>query len=304
MEAAVGAVFNPGVMSGRDEIRLERMRAAPQTIELDFAIAHHARIRRSSAEIFGDEIIYDAGGEVGTQIDHVKWKIHPLRDSARVLEILVRAAGAAALRDRRRWLGRETHRDPDDVVAILPQHRRGDAAVDPARHRDQNSRAHRDAPSATGSAAATRRHTSGMMVATASISFAVVFQPRLIRSELRASARLRPIASSTCDGSTAPAAHAEPIETSTSARSSAINMLSPSTFGNVRFSVFGIRPVSGPLSLSPGMASRKRARSVAASISIRDDSTGIERMSASADAPNAIAPSRFGVPARRPASCG
>ena len=36
-----------------------------------------------------------------------------------------------------------------------------------------------------------------------------------MRSELRASATLRPIASSTCDGSTAPAAHAEPIETST-----------------------------------------------------------------------------------------
>src|SRR6266851_9848980 len=99
MESAVAAVFNSGVMSSRDEIRLERMRAAPQTIELDFAIAHHARIRCSSAQIFRNEIIDDAGGEVGTQIDHVKRKIHPLRDSARVLEILVRAAGAAALRD-------------------------------------------------------------------------------------------------------------------------------------------------------------------------------------------------------------
>ena len=50
----------------------------------------------------------------------------------------------------------------------------------------------------------------------------------------------RPIASSTCEGSTAPAAHADPIETSTPSRSSAISMLSPSTPGKVRLSVLPI----------------------------------------------------------------
>src|SRR5216683_3074301 len=102
MEAAVGAVFNPGVVSGRDEIRLERMRAAPQTIELDFAIAHHARIRRSSAEIFRNEIVNDAGGEVGAQIDHVKRKIHPLRAAATLLstppDIATRTRALIAMR--------------------------------------------------------------------------------------------------------------------------------------------------------------------------------------------------------------
>src|SRR5260370_26006262 len=101
MEAAVGAVFNSGIMSGRDKIRPERMRATTQAIELDFAIAHHARIRRSSAQIFRNEVIDHASGEVVAQIDHVKREIHPLRDSARVLEVLMRTASAATLRDRR-----------------------------------------------------------------------------------------------------------------------------------------------------------------------------------------------------------
>src|SRR5260370_10674463 len=102
MEAAVGAVFNPGVVSGRDKIRCQRMRAGPQTIELDFAIAHHARIRSAPAEIFGDKVIDHAGGEVGAQIDHVKRKIHPLGDPARIFEILMRATSAATLCASRR----------------------------------------------------------------------------------------------------------------------------------------------------------------------------------------------------------
>src|SRR5260370_15848749 len=38
MEPAVWAVFDPRVVSGRAEIRLERIRAAPQAGELDFAL--------------------------------------------------------------------------------------------------------------------------------------------------------------------------------------------------------------------------------------------------------------------------
>ena len=50
-----------------------------------------------------------------------------------------------------------------------------------------------------------------MISAAWAMSSALVLQPRLMRSELRASAALRPIAISTCDGSTAPAVQAGPI---------------------------------------------------------------------------------------------
>ena len=148
---------------------------------------------------------------------------------------------------RRRAIGveagfrRQAHRDADDVVALLRSIAAATELSTPP-----------DIATITRALIAVRplrwfggRDPSpdrGMIAATASISSAVVFQPRLIRSELRASATVRPIARSTCDGSTAPAAHAEPIDTSIPSRSSAISMLSPSTPGNVRLSVFGSRP--------------------------------------------------------------
>ena len=57
-------------------------------------------------------------------------------------------------------------------------------------------------------------------------------------------------------------------------------------------------------SADPGIASRKRINSDAASESIRSDSAALAFIAASAAAPNATAPSRFGVPARMPLSCG
>src|SRR5208282_2313022 len=285
MKSAVGALLYSGVMSGRDIVGCKRASAAPQAIEFDLAIAHHARIRRAAAQIFGDEVIDHARGEVGAQINHVKRKIHLLRHPARIFEIVMRAAGAAALRDWPRRLGHKPHGHAHHVIALLAHDRRGDGTVHPARHRNQHSRPHRALASDSGSAAATRRHTRAISAATASISCAVLFQPRLILSELRASATLRPIARNTCDGSTAPAAHAEPIETSIPARSSAINMLSPSTPGNVRLSVLGSLPASGPFKRRPGIASRMRANSDAASEPIRTDSAAIASIAASAAAP-------------------
>src|SRR5216684_6805160 len=246
MEAAARVTFDARVMASRDEIRFERTCALPKPIELDFTIAHDARIRRPPSKIFGDEMVDHPRVKVRAQIDDIEREVHSLRYPARVLEIVVRAAGAAPLRYRRLHLRRKPHRDADNVITLLAQHRGGDRTVHPAGHRDEHARGHRTA-SARGSAAATRRQTRGIISPARAISSAVVLHPRLSLSELRASSVLRPIASSTCDGSTAPAAHADPIETSTPSRSSAISMLSPSTPGNVRLSVLGIRPASGPL---------------------------------------------------------
>jgi len=55
----------------------------------------------------------------------------------------------------------------------------------------------------------TSRRTAAMVRA---ISSSVVARPRLKRSELCASSRLRPSERSTCEGSSEPAAHADPLE--------------------------------------------------------------------------------------------
>src|SRR5579863_468740 len=309
---SVGAGCDPRVMAGRDEVRLKGARALPQAIELDLAIAHHARIRRAAAQVLGSKVVHHTGSEIRSQIDDVKGKIEPLRYPARVLEIVVRTTGPSAARFARRPLGRKPHRHPDDIVALVAEQRRGHGTIDSAGHRNQHPRLHRAAPTVvaadsaelTGSAATTRRQTSGINSPARAISAAVVLQPRLMRKELRAAAGSRPIASSTWEGSTAPAAQAEPIDTSTPSRSSAINIVSPSTYGKVRLRVFWMRSRRGPFRRSPGIARSSRSSNWADNAPTRIDSSSRAPITVSAATPKPIAPARFGVPARSPVSCG
>src|SRR5258708_27295957 len=53
----VGALLYSGVVPGSHVAGIQRAGTAPQAIELDLAIAHHARIRRATAEIFGNEAV-------------------------------------------------------------------------------------------------------------------------------------------------------------------------------------------------------------------------------------------------------
>ena len=48
MEAAARVALDTGIVAGRDVIRAERRGALAQAIELDLAIAHHARVRRAA----------------------------------------------------------------------------------------------------------------------------------------------------------------------------------------------------------------------------------------------------------------
>jgi len=118
-------------VTGGDEIRVERAGAAPQPIELDLAVAHHAWIGRPAGEIFGNKISNYARAKIGAEIDHIKWKAHPFGDAARILEVIVRAAGAATLRSVRRCFGCKAHRDPDHIIALFAKKRGRDRTVDP-----------------------------------------------------------------------------------------------------------------------------------------------------------------------------
>src|SRR5260370_5304167 len=145
METAARVTFDARIMASRDEIRFERACALPEPIELDFAIAHHARIRRPPGEILGDKIVDHPRGKISAQIDDIEREAHSLRYPSRGLEIVVRAAGATPLRYRRLHLRRKPHRDADNVITLLAQHRGGDITVHPAGHRDQHEPGHRTA---------------------------------------------------------------------------------------------------------------------------------------------------------------
>src|SRR5260370_28526400 len=113
METAARVTFDARIMASRDEIRFERACALPEPIELDFAIAHHARIRRPPGEILGDKIVDHPRGKISAQIDDIEREVHSLRYPARDLEIDVPAADAAQHHYRHQHLRPKLHRDAD-----------------------------------------------------------------------------------------------------------------------------------------------------------------------------------------------
>jgi len=64
-------MFDDRVMSGRDVIATERVRFAPKISELEFFVAHYARIRRPSGLILAREIIDHGALELVRLIDNV-----------------------------------------------------------------------------------------------------------------------------------------------------------------------------------------------------------------------------------------
>ena len=120
--------------------------------------------------------------------------------------------------------------------------------------------------------------------------------------ELCARRGVSPIARSTCDGSSVPDEQAEPVETATPSRSSAISSASASTPGKLTFVVFGTRSplpltaASGTRSISPASRRSRRAPSRAASAASLPPANA-------AAAPRPTTAGTFSVPARRFRSC-
>ena len=107
---------------------------------------------------------------------------------------------------------------------------------------------------------------------TWSISSAVVGRPRLKRRLLRASSGERPIAISTCDGSTAPDEHAAPVEQAIPCRSSAITSASPPAAGNEMFEVLDTRCARSPFTRA---SPQEREQRVFQAIAQRSDARAI-----------------------------
>jgi hypothetical protein len=83
----------------------------------------------------------------------------------------------------------------------------------------------------------------GRTLTTCSTSASVVAAPRLKRIEFWVRCGGKPIALRTCDGSSVPDEHADPVETATPARSSAIRSDSASTRSKLMFVVLGAADV-------------------------------------------------------------
>src|SRR5687768_14753520 len=84
----------------------------------------------------------------------------------------------------------------------------------------------------------------------ASTCSSVLHRPNENRILDRASSLVNPIASSTCDGSTAPEEQAAPVDTENPFKSNAISNASPSIPSNLRFDVFGTRSAPAPFTVT------------------------------------------------------
>src|SRR6266511_5620222 len=112
---------------------------------------------------------------------------------------------------------------------------------------------------------------------------------------------LWPMASSTCEGSSEPDAHADPLETASPARSRARSMSSPLRSAKVQLAKLGSRS-SPPVSVPPSSRSAERSASLCRlAAAARASCSRDTAVKAAASAP---AVQTSSIPARRPHSCG
>ena len=228
-------------------------------------------------------------------------------DAPRVVQIVERAA---ACRTRGRLaLVVELHRQTDDVVALLGEQRRGDRGVDAARHRDDD-RAWRYASRGRSAVRPRRRAASSTQARQHArprdrSSASVVAAPRLKRIEFCVRCGGKPIAFSTCDGSSVPDEQADPVDTAMPSRSSAISSDSASTpieadVGRVRHARRGGAVDGGAAARARGCPARAGRAAPRAACASRGDAS---RARVARRRPEPTMPATFSVPARRLRSC-
>src|SRR5258707_6948931 len=104
------------VMAGRQHLRAELARSRQEIAKLDRLVALDAGHGRLACHIAFDATVDDRFPEAALVIQHVMGNADPLRDRARVIDVLPGAAGALAV--SRGTVVVELQRHADDIVAL------------------------------------------------------------------------------------------------------------------------------------------------------------------------------------------
>jgi len=112
------------------------LRPISKHAELDFAIAHHIRIRRQAALVAGQQVVDDAVTVLLHQVHDAELDLELLADVAGIVDVL----HPRAVADDFVLVDPILHVGPDDVVPLLLQAQCGDGAVDAAGHGDEQFR--------------------------------------------------------------------------------------------------------------------------------------------------------------------
>src|ERR1044071_5389539 len=96
-------MLNDRIMTSTDVIAAECPGFAPKTAELEFFVAHHARVRRPSGLVFAGEIINHQALELIGLVHNVVRNPERMRYAARVGDCLRSAAFVLCSRDTILW---------------------------------------------------------------------------------------------------------------------------------------------------------------------------------------------------------
>ncbi len=136
-DAAVVGGREPGVVSGRERRRADGVGERQQRPELQLLVAAHARVRRLTRAVAGDEVVDHRGLKRRALVDHVMSDSKMSGRRARVLDVARPTAPPADAGGR---AGRviEAQGRADDLVSPLGQQRRRGGRIHAARHRDDD----------------------------------------------------------------------------------------------------------------------------------------------------------------------
>ncbi len=128
------AMFDAGVVAGRDIVRFQGRQAIHQRPVLDVFVAADAGVRSSPGGILADEVVDHRGLEFLFEVHHVVANAQLPRHPACVANILDRAALLVPLELVRASFRPQPHGHADDLVALLMQQRSRHGAIDSAGH--------------------------------------------------------------------------------------------------------------------------------------------------------------------------
>ena len=133
----LGRLDAPDIVAGGQGLGAEVAGDAQELLELDLLVAANARDRRLAGEVGVGEVVDHRRLEPPLEVEDVVGDADAVGDPAGIVDVL---AGAAASRPARGLaMVIELQGNADDVVALLFQQRRGDRAVDAARHGDDDA---------------------------------------------------------------------------------------------------------------------------------------------------------------------
>ena len=121
------------IVARGDQVGAQGHGVVEESLELDFGVAQHVRVRRAAGLVFAQEIGEDAVLVFGSEIDGLDIDADDVGHAGRIDPVLARGAVFRIV-----VIFPVFHEQADDFIALFLQHPCRDRGIDPARHADND----------------------------------------------------------------------------------------------------------------------------------------------------------------------